>query len=259
MVERAELIEHVNTLISSTSIEDVWKMHVARMREFGFDRMIYGSTRFRTHGEFGDVSDALVLTNHDKAYMDIFFGRELYLVAPMAVWAAHNTGACSWQWARDRQESGSLTEREVEVMDINEKMGVNAGYSIAFPDSSHRSKGGIGLCARAGLTQRDVDILWAKDGAEILMLNYLMNLKITNLPYTGMRQTLTNRQREVLQWVADGKTMQDIAVILDLNTATIEKHLRLARENLNVETTAQAVVKASIQNQFFLFEGQRIN
>jgi LuxR family transcriptional regulator len=39
-----------------------------------------------------------------------------------------------------------------------------------------------------------------------------------------------------------------------LNPATVEKHLRLAREALDVDTTAQAILKASTQNQFFLIE-----
>jgi len=59
----------------------------------------------------------------------------------------------------------------------------------------------------------------------------------------------------VLQWVADGKTVRDIACIMGLTRATVEKHLRLAREALDAETTAQAVMKAALQNRFFVFEG----
>ena len=57
-----------------------------------------------------------------------------------------------------------------------------------------------------------------------------------------------------MEWVGDGKTMADIAEIMGLTQATIEKHLRLAREALNVETTAQAVLKASFQNQIFVVD-----
>jgi LuxR family transcriptional regulator len=46
--------------------------------------------------------------------------------------------------------------------------------------------------------------------------------------------------------------MQDIATIMGLTPATVEKHLRLAREALNVDTTAQAVLKAALQNQMFI-------
>jgi LuxR family transcriptional regulator len=41
---------------------------------------------------------------------------------------------------------------------------------------------------------------------------------------------------------------------MGLTPATIEKHLRLARDALEVETTAQAVLKASMQNQIFRIE-----
>jgi DNA-binding CsgD family transcriptional regulator len=74
------------------------------------------------------------------------------------------------------------------------------------------------------------------------------------LPYSGARH-LTRRQREVLQWVGDGKTTQDIALLIGLTPGTVEKHLRLAREALDVETTAQAVLKAAFYNQMFIIEG----
>ncbi len=89
---------------------------------------------------------------------------------------------------------------------------------------------------------------------EIFRLNHIAHLKITSLPETNHGRSLTKRQREVLQWVADGKTIQDIATIMGLSLATIEKHLKLARDALNVETTAQAVMKASTNNQLFLFQ-----
>jgi hypothetical protein len=39
--------------------------------------------------------------------------------------------------------------------------------------------------------------------------------------------------------------------VLDRNVATVEKHLRGARDALGVETTVQSVCKASILNQIF--------
>ncbi len=74
------------------------------------------------------------------------------------------------------------------------------------------------------------------------------------MPYVPPNRALTKRQREALEWVGDGKTTQDIAVLLGLTTATVDKHLRLARESLSVETTAQAVLKAALHNQIFMSE-----
>ena len=113
---------------------------------------------------------------------------------------------------------------------------------------------GIGFTARRGLSQDDVDAIWQRDGDEIEVFNQVAHLCIANLPATGQSRVLTPRQTEVLELVADGKTIQDIALILERNSATVEKHLRGARDTLGVETTAQAVRKASVLNQIFLIE-----
>ena len=133
-------------------------------------------------------------------------------------------------------------------------MGVRAGYSISFTDVSVRAKGAIGLAAREGMQQHQVEEIWNRHGREIVVLNNVTHLRITSMPFMTQRRSLTKRQREALEWVGDGKTTQDIATIMGLTAATVEKHLRLARESLDVETTAQAVLKASFQNQIFMLE-----
>ncbi|QDY69018.1 LuxR family transcriptional regulator [Qingshengfaniella alkalisoli] len=242
-------IEYVN---EARSIEEVWVRHIDEMTKYGFDRLLYGFTRFRTAHSFGDPLDCLVLTNHDKAYTDRFINDRLYNHGPMTKWAAANTGACSWRWISEH--SDALTPSERKVVDFNRQMGVTNGYSISFKSALARHKGAIGLTARKDLSQDDVDAIWEEHGRMILAMNNIMHLKIMDLPYSSSSRALTPRQREALEWVGDGKTMQDIAIIMGLKPATIEKHLRLAREVLDVETTAQAVMKASVQNQIFVLE-----
>lgn len=55
---------------------------------------------------------------------------------------------------------------------------------------------------------------------------------------------LSTRETEVLQWVAAGKSQQDIGDILSISTRTVEVHLRSAREKLCAISTAQAVGRA---------------
>ena len=112
----------------------------------------------------------------------------------------------------------------------------------------------MALTAREAINQDQVDAIWAIHGRTIHALCNVAHLKLMSLPYGNAKRSLTKRQREVLEWVGDGKTTQDIATIMGLTPATVEKHLRLAREVLEVDTTAQAVLKASMQNQIFLLE-----
>jgi len=244
-------LSFVAQVMDCTSINQTWELHKLKMLEYGFDRMSYGANRNLTFGRFGDLKDSILLSSHPAEYFEQFMGRGLYLSAPATQWAAANYGTLSWQWCKDRRANGETSDAENMVMDFNAKWGVTAGYTISFNELAKRNKSAVGLCARKGLVQSEVDAIWADKGAEIELLNRLVNLRIATLPFSRQGKPLTDRQREVLQWVADGKTLQDIALILDLNPGTVEKHLRLARERLNVDTTAQAIAKAAAQNELY--------
>lgn len=246
--------DYLIDLTNVASIEEIWDKHCRTMANFGFDRLMYGFTRFRTAHSLGDPNDFILLTNHTRNYSDTFISQGHYHNAPMVRWALENDGWCSWSLLAARRQSGEMSEAERKVLEFNISMGVVAGYTISFRSVSSRAKGAIALTAQEDLSQADADQIWAKHGDLIVLMNNIVHLKILTLPYVPPNQSLTSRQREALEWVGDGKTMQDIAAIMGLTQATVEKHLRLAREALNVETTAQAVMKASFQNQMFLLE-----
>lgn len=241
-------------ITNATDIETLWAMHCEKMASYGFDRLLYGFTYYRTETSLGDPNDFLLLTNHDADYTDVFVGQQLYVNAPMTRWAIENEGVQSWSRIGERMSAGELSEAEQRVVSFNLDKGVTAGYTISFRAVSARSKGAIALTGKRGMSQSDVEAIWAEHGQDILAINNVTHLKILTLPFTGLGRKLTKRQREALEWVGDGKTTADIALLMGLTTATVEKHLRLARETLNVETTAQAVLKAAFQNQMFVLD-----
>lgn len=249
----SNLVTQLDKLTNARTVEELWDVHTRQLHNYGFDRLMYGFTRYRTSSSLGDPQDWVLLSTQSPEYMKIFFDEGLYYHAPMLNWALANNGACSWRWMMDMNRIENLTAGEKRVMDFNRQMDVTAGYTISFRSISERTKGAIALTAKAGMTQDQVEQIWAQHGDAIIVMNNVMHLKLLTLPYSGERH-LTKRQREVLQWVGDGKTTQDIAVLLELTPATIEKHLRLAREALDVETTAQAVLKAAFYNQMFVMD-----
>jgi LuxR family transcriptional regulator len=246
------LLDYLETLNTLDTIESVWAHHAAYMARFGFDRLLYGYTRNRTERSFGDRQDILILTNHDPAYVHEFIDRGLYFHSPMVRWASQTVGPGSWSLIPKYAEVDNPQFRQLVA--VNKKFGVTAGYSISFRETTTRSKAAIGLAAQKGMSQDEVECLWGEHGRTILQMNNIAHMKLITLPHEPKDRRLTKRQREVLEWVGDGKTVQDISQIMALTPATIEKHLRLARETLNVETTAQAVLKASFNNQIFVIE-----
>lgn len=245
---------YLESLTNAQSMEELWDMHCRKMATYGFDRLLYGFTRYRNGASLGDPEDFVILTNHTTSYAETFVSEGLYFHAPMVRWALDNEGACSWRVVAEMIQTGNMTPSEARVIQFNLSHKVHAGYTVSFKSISPRVKGAIALTARADMTQDQVDDIWKKHGRDILVMNNVAHLKILTLPYASPGRALTRRQREALGWVGDGKTTQDIAVLMGLTPATVEKHLRLAREALKVETTAQAVLKAALHNQMFVLD-----
>jgi DNA-binding NarL/FixJ family response regulator len=58
---------------------------------------------------------------------------------------------------------------------------------------------------------------------------------------TDAALSLTSRQREVLQLVAEGRSVKEIAAILNISTKTVEYHKYRMMEDLDIKTTADLI------------------
>ena len=57
-------IDYLDQVLRATTIEEIWGLHTAKMATYGFDRLLYGFTRFKPPNSLGSVDDSLILTNH---------------------------------------------------------------------------------------------------------------------------------------------------------------------------------------------------
>lgn len=238
-------------IAQASSTDEVWGFVTAHLKPLGFSRLNYGLTQFRFENSIGDPDDALYLSSPDEKNIQAYFSDGHFARTPVFRWVICNTGVCTWRWVDEDRAAGRLSPSEMAAVEVNDSMGIKAGIAISFPETSHRIKGALGLMADPGMTHDDVDRIWDRWGDEIFALAHLMHLKIASLPMRRAKRALTQRQREALEWVADGKTSQDIAILMGVSAGMVEKHLRLAREALDVETTAQAVAKATLLNAIF--------
>lgn len=244
--------DFLRKITASRSLPDLWEAQQTAMAHYGFTRLFYGLTRSRTATSLGDPDDFVILTNFPRSYREPFLTRGLYRHAPMVRWALHNEGPCSWDILPEIIAQGPDTPEVRQVIAFNIAQGVTSGLTLSFPSNSQRLKGAIALVPPAGTDQAQVDAVWSDYADDIQTLNEVAHLKVLSLPHPGPADGLTERQREALEWVGDGKTTQDIATLMGVSQAMVEKHLRLAREALGVETTAQAVLKAAYANQIFV-------
>jgi len=76
----------------------------------------------------------------------------------------------------------------------------------------------------------------------VLLEDYVRFLQQRNLQ--DSYELLTDREKEVLQLLAHGKSNKEVAVALDLSTNTIESHRNSLMKKLNLHNTAEIVLYA---------------
>ncbi len=126
------IIAHFNDVTAAHSVEELWEFHTSHMAAFGFDRLIYGYTRYNTAHSLGDPQDWVLLTNHGDSYINTFLSDGHLFHAPMVRWALENSGACSWRWLEELTRKDGLSASELRVVDFNRRMNVTAGYTISL-------------------------------------------------------------------------------------------------------------------------------
>ena len=142
------------------------------------------------------------------------------------------------------------------MLDLFARHGHVSGYAVSLGDSVQQVRGGVLISGALGVDQAALDEIWQRHGAMVEALTGLLHLRMATLPYDPPQHVLTQRQREVLEHIAVGRTSQEIAAVLGLTRATVEKHLRLARKALAARTTPQAILLASSRRQIFLDPGE---
>ena len=129
-----------------------------------------------------------------------------------------------------------------EIMEESTKYGLGHGLSVPVMDGPH-------VFSMLSLA-RDKPFESAAEKKLVLTAGALLancvhvvskNLIVPEME-RDLRPNLTRREREVLKWIAEGKSNSVIADILKISEATVDFHVRNIFTKLNVATRVQAGV-----------------
>lgn len=89
--------------------------------------------------------------------------------------------------------------------------------------------------------------LYKNLGYAMFISRHLHGLVVKDLPACARKPNthLSCREIEVLKYSADGKTADEIAIILSLSVSTIQFHIRGAIHKLGVNNKIAAVIRAA--------------
>lgn len=244
---------HLDRLLSSGSADDVWAAFTDSAHELGYAHACYSFRRFADMSQLWHKEDMEWRSTYPAEFeVQLNSGSGLMHASPWSRWSRNNTGARSFAWIDTPDAAPYLDQDGHKLIDLMRQHDLLAGHCISLRGVAAHVSGTIVLSTGAGTDQGHADARWTECGDWLQTICKIMHLRICALPQTTGSGQLTPRQREVVEWAAQGKTAAEIADILGVEATTIEKHLRLARESLGAGTTAQAILHAYQRRQIFV-------
>lgn len=238
----------LNDIARAEDLLTIWNHAVRGFTDLGFSRVSFGISGPLGHRPGNPIQrDAIALSTLPQHMKKGYFDTGLFSRSALFRWSGENLGYITWSWL----DRNPLSEEEIAVREEMRCMGMVAGLTLSLPPAQTRKRAMLCLVADDGVSQVDVDRLVEKDAARIQALGHMFYLRTCTLPAPFPHRDLTPRQCEALECVASGSTMQDTADRMGISLPTVEKHLRLAREVLVVDSTTQAVAKAIALNLIF--------
>lgn len=175
---------------------------------------------------------------YPDAWKQRYVRKRFHLIDPTLRLARRSIAPVDWSRLQGLDEQ-SVVFREAQDFGIS-------GHGITIP-----VRGPFGDIGMLSFTRKCSKAEWEKlvdahiaslQSAAVYMHDHVMSSETLS---NALRfPHLSDREREVLQWVAAGKSQTDIAEILAISSRTVEVHLRSARSKLYSLTSAQAVGRA---------------
>jgi DNA-binding CsgD family transcriptional regulator len=154
----------------------------------------------------------------------------------------HGVGCREW---RALKLSDFLTRRERRKLEfywyVWRPLGIDDSLRVWLPAPAGRARVIYLERGKRDFTERDRGIL------ELLRPSLIRIQKRAHgrrHAQTVANATLTRREREILGWIARGKTSREIAAILVVSPHTVRKHTEHILEKLDVRTRSAAVARA---------------
>jgi LuxR family quorum sensing-dependent transcriptional regulator len=227
-------LDFVQRLQRLTDYDDICRLVTTELEWFGFTHV--SCISMPTPGQ--DQSECLLMNNRPRQYVENYIEKNHVARDPAVTELRRTLNPFSWSDVRARR---GLSKSERAIMDEAREFDVREGMTIPIVSRS----GTVTLFCPCG---REPDISErARAAIEIIGIYSNHALKRALLQQQrneAVRTPLTPREREIMQWVAIGKTDDEIADILSIGTTTVTTHVEHAKQKLDAFRRTYAVVQA---------------
>ncbi|MDX2073940.1 MAG: LuxR family transcriptional regulator [Alphaproteobacteria bacterium] len=220
------------------SQEDVFTHFCRALERLGYDSVVY--SLLTDHVSLNRKAGHGVMCNYPADWME-YYNKQGYLPHDPVIHHAFTTSApYTWKQLLDQKCVSAKQER---ILNESKEAKLLDGAAVAIYGPKFEIAG-VGLASTSGGVDPDKNtlaIIRALANQFHITYSELDSNKNTEKPQYVV---LTPREREILMWSAEGKSVSTIASILSVSDSSVKFHLKNIYRKLDVSDRIQAVVKA---------------
>jgi DNA-binding CsgD family transcriptional regulator len=220
----------------ASSQEEVFALFRQALKHLGYDSVVY--SLLTDHPSIGRKAGHGVIGNYPKDWMNYYMANGYFAKDPIPKHAFTTTAAYTWDHV---VETCAISRGQRRLMREAEEAKLLSGAAVAIYGPNFEVAG-VGI-ASDGPVQPSADTL-----SVIRALSHQFHLAYSQFDLPRAQPLkhvyLTPREKEILSYSAEGKSIPAIGAILSISDNTVLFHLKNIYGKLDVSTRQTAVVKA---------------
>ncbi|GHA29765.1 transcriptional regulator [Devosia pacifica] len=220
--------------------ESLSKEFLETIKLFNFKYFLMG--RLPSLGE--EIDSHVLAVQWPQQWMTRYTKERYFWSDPVSTFAYKTNRPFTWAEARRAEPRTRIAQK---IASEARAFGLRDGLVVPVSDAGS-------LSAAVSLASERPVRLDAAHRTALQLICYSGEAKMADLhdrDQLAVRH-LSQREREVLRWIANGKTHWETSVILDVTEDTVKAHAMSARKKLGASTTPQAVARALSTRQLVL-------
>lgn len=228
-----QTMDFLRSMDRTASAEDVRQFLLSALKDFGVEYLLAGTIPLP--GMMARQQQAhVLLTTHPPEWQRRYFTRGYLFKDPTVTAVATGTSPFSWSEIRARSEESGARR----IFDEAAEFGLAEGFTVPLLTLEGKT-GGFSFAGER------LDLSAADRGMLNLIANYAFGqLLLLHEQPAAKPIVLAPRERESLQWAAEGKSDWEIGELMGISEHGADRHLRSARRKLGTYSRTHAVAQA---------------
>jgi len=238
-LEHFDLLSFLENINRTTNIEDAFKIFTNACLFVGFEYVVY--SLITPHDSIGYKAGHAIVGNYPSDWMAYYRQKNYEKIDPVIKHIKQKEGIFCWN---DLAKYNLLKNpKEKTLMLQADEAGLHNGVGLSFKNY-YGEIVGMGLassCKNLDITSSKLNFISiiAKQ-FDTVFKNLALKQKNNHLP----EYTLTERQKEILFWIAKDKKYGEIADILNISENTVLYHIKEIFKRLQVNSQIAAILTA---------------